>query len=175
MRIPGHVVNLSLCIAITGCAGLTIEAIPGDAVSGARDDRPRVGYVVYEPVIVYQKTPVKAYVAFLNDGTCQGDGYRDVCRFIGPILLPDKTRPYSLTPHVGLGKADINVQIKDGWMLSELSEKSDNTAILDRLVAPKTPKAATASRVTPASPPGSTCEGLWRWDGKAHRFVPVPI
>lgn len=174
MRTIERTVAAFLCVAIAGCAGLTIEAISTTDVVGAREGRSNVGYVVYEPVIVYQKT--KPCVEFDADGTCTRYANGSGCQFVGPILLPDETRPYSVTPHVGLGKSDINVQIKNGWMLAEFSDKSDNTAILDRIAAPKTSSAqqTTTSDKTKDKEP-QPCEGLWRWDGKEKKFVPIPV
>jgi hypothetical protein len=47
--------------------------------------------------------------------------------------LPNHARPYRLTTHNFLAKADFTFNFENGWKLTQISDKSDNTAVANTL------------------------------------------
>jgi hypothetical protein len=105
-----------VAFSISGCAGYSITK-----------DGQGVGYDVYRP---------EPYLLVKN-----GDK--------GPeasiLWLPNFTQRYRISTWNFLGKADFEFDLTDGWRLTKISDKSDNTTIASKLldIVEKATKSAT--------------------------------
>jgi len=98
---------LAICIAmmISGCAGYNITK-DGDGK----------GYDVYKPEPYLMITP--------GEKGQKGD----------IVWLPNYKERYRIDTWNFLGKADFQFDIADGWKLTKISDKGDNTAIASKLM-----------------------------------------
>ena len=107
---------ISVALSISGCAGYSIVK-----------DGQGVGYDVYRP---------EPYLLVKN-----GDK--------GPeasiLWLPNFSQRYRISTWNFLGKADFQFDLADGWRLTQITDKSDNTTIASKLldIVEKATKAST--------------------------------
>lgn len=119
---------------LAGCAGTYIKPITADRAQEAHttgtDDK---GYIVYSPVVIIE---IKEDTICLKQDTAgKCSEYEIVCKISEkPILLPDYSKPFLIRPQAGFGKADVEISIVDGWQLGKVTDKSDNTAVLDSVI-----------------------------------------
>ena len=103
-----------------GCASYTIQPVPPTATGSWGGNTSREGYVFYEPELYFLVTSVPApaskpdAVPVLN---------------MTPVYLPNPNKPYRVTTHNFLAKADFTFNFKDGWQLTSIEDKSDNSAV----------------------------------------------
>lgn len=50
-----------------------------------------------------------------------------------PQTRSDYNKPFLIRPQAGFGKTDVEISI-DGWQLGKVTDKSDNTAVLDSVI-----------------------------------------
>jgi len=100
-------------LLLAACAGYSIR----DEQSGKQ------GYVVYEP-----------WPHILRSATTSNAGRLTGYKF-QVVYLPNRARPYRVRSWSGLGKADFQFNFQDGWMLTGLHDKGDNTGVLEALSA----------------------------------------
>lgn len=95
------------------------------------------------------------------------------------IYLPDFSQRYRLSSSNFLAKSDFTFQIKDGWMLTGITDKSDNTSLADSMLTAIT-TLATAGAVKPeASKKPADAAGMHtaafirlpQLDGRSDPFV----
>lgn len=126
-------------LGVSGCAGLIVYPLTETQASKAHkkewatDSDALSGYIVYHPMIVVEVVNKEVCTSRSGDGICSG--VKNVCGFGQIIYMPDYKKPYIVNSKNGLGKAGVEIQIKNGWMLSGLKDNSDNTALLDKLFA----------------------------------------
>lgn len=100
----------------SGCAGYTIQR--QSRVEGRLVDSGKPGYLVYGPKPYLLQTPV-----FDKEG-------KDVTGYsFSVIYLPDYSAPYRVDTFNFLAKSDITFSFTNGWMLTSVADKSDNTTI----------------------------------------------
>jgi hypothetical protein len=100
------------------------------------------------------------------------------------IWLPDRTRRYRVSSWSGLGKADFQFTFADGWKLTQLNDKSDNTEVLKQIVGlarhllPEDALFARPETLLPPEP-GPPAPLLWRFVydacGRVLALEPVPV
>jgi len=96
---------VGVLVVLSGCAGYRIEL-----------DGKRKGYDVYQPEPYLQ-------VQYNDKGST------------GQIIwLPNYKKRYRISTWNLLAKADFSFTIQDGWMLTNISDKSDNTSGLPKLL-----------------------------------------
>ena len=105
-------VVLLVTILVGGCAGYCIQ----DVKTGVD------GYVIYEP------WPYVQVSYTFNEGEVSG-------ATMAVIYLPNRAKGYRVKSWSGFGKADFKFDFKDGWMLTGLHDKSDNTEVLKTLAS----------------------------------------
>lgn len=155
-----------LAILLAGCSGLEITTLNYQKVNDAHDSKKTTaqlnGYVVYEPMLVFQVSLVCA------------DGKTDIskcadspqnCIISAPILLPDYSKPYLVRSKNGFGKSGVDMTIVDGWRLGETKDESDNSAILDVI--------AKAAGVKMLQPNSSCNVGVYRWSSNKEDGQPT--
>lgn len=107
-------VILLLAAALTACAGLDITPVSPDQVKSAHHGDARLdGYVVYAPMIVMELG--------MSEGT--------ICSVGKPFLVPDLSSPFVVNTRTGLGSTSVVLSIKDGWLLTSVTNRSGNAAV----------------------------------------------
>ena len=122
----------SLIFFISGCAGLDIRPISKKQADQVHNiDNSMEGYIVYQPMVLVEVIN-KEICTNQKDGDCISVG--NICGYGQVIYLPDYSKPYLVDSSNGFGKAGVDIQIKDGWMLAGLKDTSDNTALLNKIL-----------------------------------------
>lgn len=101
-------IGLLTATLFAACAGYSIER------NGTGD-----GYDVYAPY------------PYLAGSTSVKDGATSVTYSI--VYLPDMSRRYRVRSWAGLGKADFTFTFADGWKLTGVTDKSDNTSVAESI------------------------------------------
>lgn len=165
------IVAISLVIAVLsgGCASYSIQPIAASTLTNwCADGKPLPsGYIVYQPELYFS-------VAITGTGANQ-------TVTVNPQFLPNYRKPYRITTHNFLGKADFAFTIAEGWKLTQISDKSDNTTVANTLASQlKTIiDAATVNRTSTGATAAATSRTiLYRpvfdeTTGCIKRFVPV--
>src|SRR5262249_43352796 len=52
---------------------------------------------------------------------------------ITPVVLPNPARPYRVTTFNFLAKSDFAFNFKDGWQVTSIADKSDNTTLANTI------------------------------------------
>jgi len=113
---------------LPACAGVSITPIDQTKAADAHRAGGDVkGYIVYAPVVVVE---VSAKTVCIKQKQDKCEDYAVVCAAGTPFTLPDYTKPYVVEVKSGLGKAGVDIALKDGWLISHIKDSSDNTAIL---------------------------------------------
>jgi hypothetical protein len=110
--------SIAFAASLAGCAGYTVQAMKPD---GSGKNGPS-GYTVYEPKPYILRTPILDDKAVLK-------GYQ-----FSVVYLPNYSKPYRVRSYNFLAKSDIQFTFKDGWMLTNVADKSDNTTITSDLI-----------------------------------------
>ena len=112
---------MGMFVSLSGCAGYQIKL-----------DGTKAGYDVYRPEPYVLLSPK------LNN-TGEVTGYDGAI-----VWLPDYGTRYRIHTWNLLGKADFDFKFRDGWMLTGLTDKSDNTELAKALIQSATTLAAQA-------------------------------
>ena len=123
--------NLALigCIALglTGCAMYKIQPVSGEKLDHQWDSgTAHSGYVFYQPELYFLVTPTPA-------APKAGETNAAVTYGVTPLFLPNPARPYRLTTFNFLAKSDFTFNFKDGWQLSSIADKADNTTLANTI------------------------------------------
>jgi len=171
MRLAGVVYGTVLALA--GCAGVQISpTTPASADAAHASPGAPDGYVVYEPMLVVQVAR-EVVCAGKNKGNCAEPQVR--CTISEPAKWPDYDRPYRVNIRPGLGKTSVDLEIRDGWMLGQVKDQTDNTILWNTFSSLATAAIKKLHNVD-VKPP-QTCfgvaPGLYRLDRKSRRLVPL--
>lgn len=164
-----YIFSIAVAVFISGCAGVSIIPISSqqaiDVHSGSSN---RKGYIVYEPIIVVEVS--KKEVCKKRNATGKCVEIETICAAGTPFTLPDYSKPYIIDVKSGFGKAGVELEIKDGWMLGKVKDNSDNAAILGTVEKLLGIGILTAS---PGATPTGKCEvpGLYRVNMSAGAIV----
>ena len=102
-----------LVLFLAACAGYSIT-------EGGKG----VGYDVYRPEPYLLRTPISSG----SGGAITGFKFE-------VQWLPNYSKRYRVHSWTGFGASDIKFTFKDGWMLTDLHDKSDNTKVLEQLTS----------------------------------------
>lgn len=123
-----NMLTVLMAASLSGCAGVSITPISAEKVKDAHTSRGDVkGYIVYAPIIAVE---VSAKLICVKQTKDKCDDYQVVCAAGTPFVLPDYTKPYAVEVRTGLGKAGVDIALKDGWLITNIKDTSDNTALL---------------------------------------------
>jgi hypothetical protein len=106
-----------------GCASYTIQPVAPTAAGSWGGNASREGYVFYEPELYFLVTCAPA---------AKPDAAPVVT--VTPLYLPNSNKPYRVTTQNFLAKSDFTFNFKDGWQLTSIEDKSDNSAVTAALV-----------------------------------------
>ena len=110
---------VSLVAALTGgCAWYDIQPISASSLNnwGKTNSLPE-GYIFYQPELYFSATIV-------TDSTAP-TGKANIT--VTPLWLPNYQKPYRLTTHNFLAKADFSFNLENGWKLTQIADKGDNS------------------------------------------------
>lgn len=114
--------NLSIAImllSLVGCASYTIQpisAIP-DSEWGHQDS----GYIFYQPDLYF----IVSYTAATDKA--------GATLTVTPQFLPNYKKPYRVTTFNFLAKSDFTFNFENGWKLTSIADKADNSTIANTL------------------------------------------
>jgi len=119
---------LAAALLAGGCAYYKIQPVSASSVQNwGKTDGPQEGYVFYQPELYFAATIATDSAS--DKGTAQAK--QNVT--VAPIYLPNHARPYRVTTHNFLAKADFTFNFENGWKLTQISDKSDNTSVANAL------------------------------------------
>jgi len=113
-------------LAIVGCASYTIQPVPPTSTASWGGNANQAGYVFYQPELYFLVTIAPAPAAAKAD-------WPPVLNAT-PIYLPNPNKPYRVTTHNFMAKADFAFTFKDGWQLTSIDDKSDNSGVTAAVV-----------------------------------------
>lgn len=124
------VLLLALPIGFSGCAYYKITPIPASETAGWTRGTPpdRAGYIIYQPELYFSAT-------ITTETTTDEAGKPKVKEnvTVTPLYLPNYQKPYRVTTHNFLAKADFSFEFENGWKLTKLADKSDNSTVANTL------------------------------------------
>jgi hypothetical protein len=145
--VPGMKGGFSLLalvsIYLCGCASYSINPIAPSETAKWGDAKE--GYVFYQPELYFLVTPAGGGKATAADEKGKKeDEKKDPSKepkaedkatglSVTPIYLPNPAKPYRVTTFNFLAKSDFAFNFKDGWQLTSISDKADNTTVANTL------------------------------------------
>jgi hypothetical protein len=129
-----------------GCAWYTIQPISADSLSGwGKTNALPDGYIFYQPELYFSATIVTESTASTTKQTVT----------VTPVWLPNYQKPYRVTTHNFLAKADFTFNFENGWKLTQIADKGDNSSVANSLAGQlaATLKAAGFSATANNQPP----------------------
>jgi hypothetical protein len=115
-------------LATSGCAWYNITPIQKADTSKWGDKDSQDGYVFYQPELYFAAT-VTTSTATNTDKTTTTK--QDIS--VAPLYLPNPAKAYRVTTHNFLAKADFAFNFENGWKLTSIADKSDNTTVATAL------------------------------------------
>lgn len=121
---------LVLPVVLSGCAYYKITPISANETAGWTKGTPpkSEGYMIYQPELYFSATVT---VETTKDDKGKEQTKENVS--VTPLYLPNYQKPYRVTTHNFLAKADFAFEFENGWKLTKLSDKSDNSTIANTL------------------------------------------
>jgi hypothetical protein len=118
-------------LILAGCATYTIQPISATKLDREwNSDTAKKGYVFYQPELYFLVTPGTASKGETNDAASTN---KNSVLSVTPIFLPNPNKPYRVTTFNFLAKSDFAFNFKDGWQLSSIADKADNTTVANTM------------------------------------------
>lgn len=154
---------LIILYALGGCGGTLIKPISVTEAGnwhGGNDLKSREGYLFYAPRVVVKVERVVICTRAGSGGACDKTEIR--CSVGDPFVLPDYRKPYVARFKRGFTSSESALKFVNGWLLSEASSASDNTALFDLLGTVATAADGCEPGLYAVDPPvvGDTAKGL---------------
>jgi hypothetical protein len=107
-----------------GCAWYEIQPVPADSLNrwNKTNGLPE-GYIFYQPELYFSATIVTESSGRTNKENVT----------VTPVWLPNYQKPYRLVTHNFLAKADFTFAFENGWKLTQIADKGDNSAVVNSL------------------------------------------
>ncbi len=130
MRISIGCPLLLLPALFAGCAYYEIQPIAAkETEAWAKGVPPKSdGYIFYQPELYFSATIATETV---RDANGKEQTLENLS--VTPLYLPNYQKPYRVTTHNFLSKADFGFEFENGWKLTKLSDKSDNSTLANTL------------------------------------------
>ena len=165
----------SLAVFLTGgCAWYKIQPVSADSLNKwGKTNGPAEGYIFYQPELYFSATIVTESTG--------STGKQSVT--VTPIWLPNYQKPYRVTTHNILAKADFTFNFENGWKLTSIADKGDNATLANTLTGQLTTVLKTAEglkAIEGQQPPVKTRVILFRpsydpANGYINGFEPVDV
>jgi hypothetical protein len=165
---------ISLVALLTGgCAWYKIQPISASSVNGwGKTNCLPEGYIFYQPELYFSATIVTE-----STGSASKQNVT-----VTPVWLPNYQKPYRVTTHNILARADFTFNFENGWKLTSIADKGDNSTVANTLAGQLTTvlKAAGVSiKSTDQTSQTQTRVILYRptfdEDGYINGFEPVGV
>jgi hypothetical protein len=166
---------VSLAAFLTGgCAWYKIQPVSaGSLNSWGKTNGPAEGYVFYQPELYFLATIVTESTGSTTKQNAT----------VTPVWLPNYQRPYRVTTHNLLARADFTFNFENGWKLTSIADKGDNSTVANTLAGQLTAvlKSAEGLKATEGQqPPVKTQVILYRpiynpTNGYISGFDPVSL
>jgi hypothetical protein len=116
---------VSLAALLTsGCAWYKIQPISADSLNGwGKTNCLPTGYIFYQPELYFSATIVTESTSSTNKQNIT----------VTPLWLPNYEKPYRVTTHNFLAKADFTFNFENGWKLTQIADKGDNSTVANTL------------------------------------------
>ncbi|HEY1661701.1 MAG TPA: hypothetical protein VGI03_04720 [Verrucomicrobiae bacterium] len=111
--------------SVTGCAWYNITPVSKSEGDNWASSHPKDGYIIFEPELYFAAT--------ITTTSTNKTVKQEIT--VTPIYLPNPAKAYRITTHNFLAKADFTFNFTDGWKLTSIADKSDNTTIANTLAA----------------------------------------
>jgi hypothetical protein len=165
---------VSLAAWLTGgCAWYNIQPISADSLNGwGKTNCLPEGYVFYQPELYFSATIVTESTGSTNKQNVT----------VTPIWLPNYQKPYRVTTHNILAKADFTFNFDNVWKLNSIADKGDNSTVANTLASQLTTVLKTAEEMrltgTQQQPPKTRVilyRPKYNNDGYFNGFEPVEV
>ncbi len=134
-----------LALLTGGCAWYKIQPVSADSLNDwGKTGRQPGGYVFYQPELYFAATIVTESAGATNKQNIT----------VTPIWLPNYQKPYRVTTHNFLAKADFTFNFENGWKLTSIADKGDNSTMANTLAG----QLATVLKTTGAAEMGSASQ-----------------
>jgi hypothetical protein len=188
---------------MAGCASYTIQPIASDDLDKWAGGKLDQGYVFYQPELYFLVTatsPKAAEAATVTNATptdetekastnalaaeetskaptaSASDG-QSLTFSVTPIYLPNPKKRYRVTTFNFLAKSDFTFNFKDGWQLTSIADKADNSTVTTALIGQMQSmlNAAVKASVAPPTQLPSTflLHPKYNDDGVIKGFTPI--
>lgn len=133
--IPGSnwrlfVASLSTALLLCSCAGYNISPVPSSQASskdwGSSGNHSN-GYLIFQPELYFKAVITPA----VKDANGKETSPQTVT--LSPFYLPNYNKPYRVKTYNFLAKADFTFAFTDGWQLTSIADKSDNSTVANTL------------------------------------------
>jgi hypothetical protein len=116
---------VSLAALLTGgCAWYKIQPISADSLNGwGKTNGLAEGYIFYQPELYFSATIVTESAGSATKQTVT----------VTPLWLPNYQKPYRVTTHNVLAKADFTFNFENGWKLTSIADKGDSSTVANTL------------------------------------------
>jgi len=115
-------------LVLCGCASYTIHPLSGDeAEQHWKSKNAEKGYVFYQPELYF--------LVNLNSSSTNKDqaAASQNKATVTPLYLPNPKKAYRLTTFNFLAKSEFIFNFTDGWQLTSITDKGDNTTVASAL------------------------------------------
>lgn len=123
---------LPILAALTGggCAWYNIQPMARAEVKrwGEPGKALAEGYIFYQPELYFSATITTEMVK-----NKLGEDESKQTITVTPLYLPNYNKPYRMTTHNFLAKSDFGFDFENGWKLTRLSDKADNSTLANTL------------------------------------------
>ena len=188
---------------LAGCASYTIQPIASDNLDKWADGKLDKGYVFYQPELYFLVTatsPKATGAATATNATPMDETEKastnapamneaskspaasasegqSLTFSVTPIYLPNPKKPYRVTTFNFLAKSDFTFNFKDGWQLTSIADKADNSTVTTALIGQMQSMLNAAVR-TSAAPPTQLPKTFllhpkYNDDGVIKGFTPI--
>ena len=123
-RIPYSILAALGSLVLVSCASYTIKPFLAKGLDdhwGSDCDLKKNGYIFYQPELYFLVTSA-------SSETSNG-GDKSTAPNVTPIYLPNPNKPYRVTTFNFLARSDFAFNFKDGWQLTSIADKADNSII----------------------------------------------
>jgi hypothetical protein len=151
-------------LSLAGCASYTIQPIASKELNKWNEEKLDKGYVFYQPELYFlvTSTPPKATGGTASTNAPSADEAEKSSTAspnegqgtfsVTPIYLPNPNKPYRVTTFNFLAKSDFTFNFKDGWQLTSIADKADNSGVATALVGQMKTILDAAARLVPEKP-----------------------
>jgi hypothetical protein len=168
-------------VILCGCAGYTVRPISGAKLGEEwREGDAGKGYVFYQPELYFLVTRGATPGTATNKSESAATDKSAGAITVTPLYLPNPAKAYRVTTYNFLAKSDFEFTFKDGWQLTSITDKGDNTTVANALagqlgsVISSALKSIQATDISPANTNTFLLRPEYNSKGVIIGFVAIP-